>query len=514
MPRLSLLYLNVLVVATCGLIYELLAGTLASHVLGDSVTQFSIIIGLYLSAMGVGSWLSGHLDRALATRFLDVELGVALLGGLSAPILLFAFARLSWFPVVLYGLVFLIGALVGLEIPLLMRICKDQLDFKDLVSRILSFDYLGALVASIAFPLFFVPQFGLVRTSIFFGLCNAAVALWGTFLLRPLLGAQVNFLRARAAVVLAVLAVSMAQAERLTEVAEQDLFADPVVHAQTTPYQRIVVTQGARGFSLFLNGNLQFAEHDEYRYHEALALPALSTASAPPKRVLILGGGDGLAAREVLRSPTVEQVVLVDLDPAMTQMARSLPALRSLNQASLDDPRVTVVNTDASLWIDAANPSGPYDVVLVDFPDPNNYALGKLYTRHFYQRLTRVLSPEGVVAVQTTSPLYARRSFWTIVETMQSAGWHVRPYQVTVPSFGVWGYALARRVPFDAPKTLRASTVAPRFITDATLPGLFVFSPDMDRPDPATDPHGPLEVNRLDNQALVREYEREWHRGE
>ncbi|MFZ4735178.1 MAG: polyamine aminopropyltransferase [Bradymonadia bacterium] len=513
MPRLSLLYLNVLVVATCGLVYELLAGTLASHVLGDSVTQFSIIIGLYLSAMGVGSWLSGHIERGLATRFLDVELGVALLGGLSAPMLLFAFARLSWFPVVLYGVVFLIGTLVGLEIPLLMRICKDRLDFKDLVSRILSFDYLGALVASIAFPLFFVPTFGLVRTSIFFGLCNAAVAMWGTFLLAPMLGTQVRFLRARAALVLAVLAVAMVQAERLTEVAEQDLFVDPVVHARTTPYQRIVVTKGARGFSLFLNGNLQFAEHDEYRYHEALVLPAFAASPAPPRRVLVLGGGDGLAVREVLRAPSVEEVVLVDLDPAMTALARDLPAMRTLNGASVEDPRVTVVNEDASLWIER-NAGAGFDVALLDFPDPNNYALGKLYTRHFYQRLAGALTPDATVAIQTTSPLYARRSFWTIVETLQAAGWQVRPYHVTVPSFGVWGYALVRRVPFDVPERLRAQSVAPRFLTDAMLPGLFIFPPDMDRPDPATDPRGALEVNRLDNQSLVREYEREWRRWE
>src|SRR5689334_15825863 len=175
MNRTPVLFLNVFVIATCGLVYELLAGTLASYVLGDSVTQFSLIIGLYLFALGVGAWLSRFVDSGLARCFIEVELGVALLGGASAPLLFLSFARLSYFQVVLYGIVFLIGTLVGLELPLLMRIVKDQLDFKELVSRVLTFDYIGALVASVLFPIFCVPKLGLVRTSLVFGVLNAAV---------------------------------------------------------------------------------------------------------------------------------------------------------------------------------------------------------------------------------------------------------------------------------------------------------------------------------------------------
>src|SRR6266481_8834795 len=203
MNRTPVLFLNVLIVATCGLVYELLAGTLASYVLGDSVTQFSLIIGIYLSALGVGAWLSRFIETGLARKFIEVELGVALLGGLSAPLLFLSFGRLSYFPVVLYGLVFGIGVLVGLELPLLMRILKDALDFKELVSRILTFDYVGALVASLLFPILFVPRLGLVRTSLLFGMLNAAVGLWGTWLLRPLLPRGILGLRVRAVLVLA-----------------------------------------------------------------------------------------------------------------------------------------------------------------------------------------------------------------------------------------------------------------------------------------------------------------------
>ncbi len=513
MLSIPLLYLNVLVVSTCGLVYELLAGTLASYVLGDSVTQFSLIIGLYLSAMGVGAWLSGRLERHLATRFVDIELGVALVGGLSAPLLLTAFARLQWFGVVLYGIVFAIGVLVGLELPLLMRICEDRLAFKDLVSRILTFDYIGALVGSLLFPLVFVPHLGLLRTSVFFGLCNAGVALWGTHLLRDLLGPQLRLLRARALVVIVILAAAFTLADRVEGIAEDDLFPDPVVLAKTTPYQRIVCTQGKRGFNLYLNGNLQFSSADEYRYHEALVWPPMQAAPRPPERVLVLGGGDGLALREILKQPSVTHVDLVDLDPAMPELARTFRPLVDLNRGSFSDPRVTVTQADAFIWLDGVGVAGstppPYDVVIVDFPDPNNFALGKLYSRLFYQKLRRVLSPDSVVTVQSTSPLYARLSYWSIVKTMQAAGLYVQPYQITVPSFGIWGYVLGRTVPFDPPRQAPPPAMGLRFLNDVELAAMFAFPTDMGPPGP-DEPQ--VEVNRLDNQWLVRTYEAEWRR--
>src|SRR5262245_38031940 len=216
MNRTPVLYLNVFIVATCGLVYELLAGTLASYVLGDSVTQFSLVIGIYLSALGVGAWASRYLTTGLARRFVEVELGVALLGGISAPLLFFAFARLSFFYVVLYPLVFAIGVLVGLEIPLLMRLLEHRLAFKDIISRVFTFDYVGSLAASILFPLFLVPRLGLVRTSLLFGIVNAAVGLWGTWLLRPLIAGRVGGLRVRAVVLIVLLAIGFVKANTLT----------------------------------------------------------------------------------------------------------------------------------------------------------------------------------------------------------------------------------------------------------------------------------------------------------
>jgi len=500
--RAGALYLNVFIVAICGLVYELLAGTLGSYLLGDSVTQFSLVIGLYLSAMGAGAWLSRRLETKLAERFVDIELAVAVVGGLSAPVLFLSFGSVAHFQVVLLGFVAAIGVLVGLELPLLMRLLDGQVAFKDLVSRVLTFDYIGALAAAVMFPLVLVPKLGLVRSSLVMGVANASVALWGTWLLREQLGAARTGLRIRAIAVLAGMLVAVGFANRLSTWAEDEMYADPVVFTQTTPYQRIVVTRGRAGFQLFLNGNLQFASADEYRYHEALVHPAMMAAEAAPRRVLILGGGDGLALREVLAHPSVDAVTLVDLDPAMTQLARRFPALGQLNRQSFADRRVTVVNDDAMVWLDEH--PGTWDVIIVDFPDPNTFALGKLYTRLFYRRLVARLSPGGAVSVQATSPLFARRSYWCIIETMRAAGLIVLPYHVTVPSFGVWGYALARRVPFERPA--HVPSLALRFLNDAALAAMFELPADM---TPVA-----VEVNQLDNQALVRYYEKEWRRWE
>ena len=497
------LYINVFVVAICGLVYELLAGTLGSYLLGDSVTQFSLVIGLYLSAMGVGAWLSRRIESDLARRFLEIELAVAVVGGISAPVLFLAFGSIEHFQIVLLAFVFVIGVLVGLELPLLMRLLEGQIELKDIVSRVLTFDYIGALAAALMFPLFLVPQLGLVRSSLVMGAANAAVGLWGTWLLKSRMTKRaVVSVRVRAILVLIGLVIGIGMADVFSTWAEDEMYADPIVYSSTSPYQRLVVTQGRAGFQLFLNGNLQFSSADEYRYHESLVHPAMVAAEAPPKKVLVLGGGDGLALREILAHPSVEHVTLVDLDPAMTQLARQFPPLARLNRFSLLDRRVRVVNDDAAVWIEEHRDL--WDVIIVDFPDPNTFQLGKLYTKLFYRQLLARLSPGGAVAVQATSPLFARRSYWCVIETMRAAGFHVKPYQVPVPSFGVWGYALGRRVPFAEPT--RAPKVALRYVNDAALSAMFQIPADM---MPL-----PVEINQLDNQVLVRYYEREWRKWE
>ncbi|HEY2256653.1 MAG TPA: polyamine aminopropyltransferase, partial [Variovorax sp.] len=433
---------SVFVVAACGLVYELSAAALSSYLLGDSVLQFSTVIGTYLFAMGVGSWLSRYLDRQLPAHFLRIELLVALVGGMMPALLFLANAFMPGaFRLLLYGLVLVVGTLVGLEIPLVMRILRRQVLLKDLVSQVLTFDYLGALAVSIAFPLLLVPHLGMIRTGLLFGLMNAAVALWALWLFRHSLR-RVPAHALACGLTLLALAAAFVLAERVTSLAEDRLYQDRVVFSATSPYQRIIVTRGPAGHKLFLNGNLQFAERDEYRYHEALVHPVMAAQGAP-KKVAVLGGGDGMAVREILKYPSVQSVTLVELDPNMTKLFTEHETLAALNAHSLSSPKVNIVNADAFQWLQ--EPGDSYDVIVDDFPDPTNFAIGKLYTNSFYALLEQRLSASGYAVIQTTSPLIARKSFWTVATTIESVGLHATPYHAHVPSFGEWGYIIASR---------------------------------------------------------------------
>ena len=494
------LFLSVLLIAACGLIYELVASALASYLLGDSVLQFSTVIGTYLFAMGIGSWMSRYLGRGLVARFITIELLVGLIGGFSSTILFLAFAYSSAFRLALYGIVVLIGILVGLEIPLLMRILRDRFSFKDVVANVLTFDYLGALAASLAFPVLLVPKLGLVRSAMLFGLVNAAIALWSTWLFAPLLARRaVPLLRAACVAVVAVLVVGMTQAKRLTSLAEESIYADEVIFSRDTRYQHIVLTAWKDDLRLFLNSHLQFSSRDEYRYHESLVHPGLA-ALPGARRVLVLGGGDGLAVREILKYPSVQRITLVDLDAEMTRLFATHPLLTRLNEKSLTSPRLEVINADAFVWLDENTES--YDFIVVDFPDPNNYGVGKLYTTTFYRLLGRHLAQQGLAVIQSTSPMFARQSFWSIVETLKQAGLETRPYHAYVPTFGEWGFVLAGGAGVTAYQPPAQLPDGLRYLTPRELPSMFDFPRDM-QPVPA-------EANRLNNQVLVRYYEQEF----
>jgi len=495
-PLAYALIASVFVVAICGLVYQLLASTIASYLLGDSVTQFSTIIGVYLFAMGIGSWFSRYVKKDELRLFIRAEILIALVGGWAAAILFMMFPVVDEFRVVLYGLVLVIGFLVGLEIPLLMQILRDDFDFRETVSTVLTFDYVGALAASLLFPLVLMPYIGMIRTGFLFGLLNVVVAI-ALIAIQPK-GRRLPVEMLAGTLVAISLIIGFVGAERFQRLAETASIDEPIIHATSTSFQRIVLTRRGGNVSLFLNGNLQFSSLDEYRYHEALVLPNLGRV-AHPRNVLILGGGDGLAAREVLRHPNVETVTLVDLDPAMTELFRETPLLVQLNQGSLSDPRMTVINADGFRWVRETEEM--YDAIVIDFPDPTDFSLGKLYTTTFYRSLRQRLAPGGMVSVQSGSPYVAPNAFWTIAATLEAAGFETRPYHAYVPSFGEWGFILAS--PAGVPEQ---SELLPggRFVTTASEPTLFEFPPDMARID--------SEPNRLDNQRLVRTFTNEWRR--
>jgi len=491
---------SVFVVAACGLVYELVAGAVSSYLMGDAVTQFSLVIGTFLCAMGVGAYLARFVRRALLRTFVEVEIAIGLIGGCSS-IAMFAINAFAptLFPVLFYALCASIGVLVGIEIPLLVRILRGMDGVREALSRVLALDYLGALLGALAFPLLALPWLGLSRSSVAFGLLNLAVAGCGiTLLERRRLGMALR-LGGASLLLLAALAGS----GRLVGFFEDVVYQDAVILTEQSRYQRIVLTRWRDDVRLYLNGHIQFSSVDEARYHESLVVPAM--AAVPRARtVLLLGGGDGLAAREVLKHEVVESLTLVDIDPVVTGLASTRPELLALNLGSLQSPRVTVVNTDAMAFLEEDR--GFYDVILVDLPDPSTDALAKLYSDAFYALALRRLSEHGALATQATSPFYAPLAYWCAVETLAAAPGPeqppltVLPYHVHVPSFGEWGFVLATRTPVEpAELTVEVPT---HFLTDEVLAAMFAFGKDLDRRT--------VQVNRLERPVIARYYARGW----
>jgi spermidine synthase len=517
-PARALVLAAVFACAACGIVYELALVALGSYLVGNSIMQASIVLSVMVFAMGVGSLAAKPLQRHAVAAFALVEGLLALLGGLSVLALYAAYAWLNLYVPALVAVAFVVGGLIGAEIPLLMTLLQRirRQDAGSAVADLFAADYVGALVGGLAFPFLLLPAFGQIKGALIVGVVNAvagiAVVLW-LFHGQVRRGARL-LLWCGMAGVLAVLGGTYALADGFEMNARQALYRDPIALARRTPYQEIVITRsvtlsGRPDLRLFLNGDLQFSSVDEYRYHEALVHPALAGAHG---RVLILGGGDGLALREVLRYRDVRDVTLVELDPEMIHLARSYGELAALNHHSFSDPRVRVVNADAFGWLRALpgtgrqrsgppGASGAFDTVIVDMPDPDDVPTAKLYSVEFYGLAQRALAPGGRIVVQAGSPFFAPKSFWCIEKTMREAGLATTPYHVDVPSFGDWGYVLATT---SAPPPLRLGADVPplRFLDQSVLTAARVFGRDLR--------HRDVEVSTLVKPRII-DYERqEW----
>ena len=482
-----LLLISVFVIATCGLIYELIAGTLASYLLGDSVTKFSLIIEIYLFSLIIGSFLSKYIHKNLLGWFIQLEIIVGMVGGLSSSILFLSFEHVSGFQIILYGLIITTGILVGLEIPLLMRILKDKLEFSELVSKVFTFDYIVALFASILFPLFMVPYLGLL---------NVAVAIILCFKFE-VESKFIGLLKFQAIFCAFLLVKGFVLSEKIQTIAEANSYCENIIFSKSSPYQRIVLTQETNQTKLYLNGNLQFNSADEYRYNEALVHPGLSRIYNP-KRVLILVGGDGFAVREVLKYPDVNTITLVDLDPSVTSLFKHTKFLNKLNDNALSAPKLTIINTDAFSWL-KQNDTEPYDFIIIDFPDPSNFSVGKLFTNSFCKEIKKVLTPEGMFVVQSTSLYVARKSFWCVNNTIESVGFKTLPYHLYVPSFGEWGYVIGYNILPEKEIYLPSGL---KFYESKRFAEMSQFPADMNLVS--------TEINKLNNQILIHYFEDEW----
>ncbi len=495
-----LLLAAIFVAAGCAIVYELLIGSISSYFLGDSVEQFSLTIGFFLFAMGIGSWLSRLIKENLLLHFISLEIWLGFIGGCSIPLLYTVYANTHAYRYFMIVLILVIGTLIGLEIPILTRVLRSYGSLRTILSDVLSLDYLGALVAALLFPFVLMPALGSMHTALLSGLVNLAVGVAVLWVFRGILPFKSFWILALQCILIGLFLMSlMVKSEALLDRWESSLYSDRIVFSEQSPYQKIVLTKWRDNLRLFLNGHLQFASVDEHRYHEALVHPAMELA-ASRQRVLILGGGDGLTAREVLKYPDVERVYLVDLDPVMTNLARRNIYIARLNDNALSSRKLHVINEDGFVFLQREHV--PYGVILVDLPDPREDSLAKLYSVEGYKLCRKHLSPGGTLATQATSPYFSRSVYWSIAVSLEEAGFNVRSYHVLVPSFGEWGFHLASKQKLDI-ATL-GFKVQRRFLKEELLDAMFRFDSDMDRIE--------IEANRLDKPVLARYYREEWSR--
>ncbi len=500
----ALLLAAVAACAACGIIYELALLTLSASLNGGGIVATSLIVAGYIAALGAGALAVKPLLARAAIAFIAVEALLGIIGGLSAAALYAVFAFLdgadasTW---VLAVSTALIGGLVGAEVPLLMTLLQrghtaGPADTGRTLANLNAADYLGALIGGLVWPFALLPHLGMIRGAAATGIVNlVAAAVVSIFLLRRVVSLRqlVTALCALAAA-LALLATLLLSAHDIETTSRQRLYSDPIIAYRHTAYQEIVVTRRGNDTRLYLDGGLQFSTRDEYRYTESLVYPALGGGA---HSVLVLGGGDGLAARELLRQPGVERIVQVELDSAVIELART--TLREANGGSLDNPRINLVIGDAMTWL-----RGPglkrFDAVIVDLPDPDTPVLGRLYSAEFYALAGHALAPNGLMVVQAGSPFSTATAFWRTVSTIRAAGYAVTPYHVHVPTFGDWGFALARRGDTGPTPTVPADAPPLRFLNQRVLDAASVFSGDI-------GPR-PLEPSTLDNPRIVEDMRR------
>jgi spermidine synthase len=500
----ALLLAAVAACAACGIIYELALLTLSASLNGGGIVATSLIVAGYIAALGAGALAVKPLLARAAIAFIAVEALLGIIGGLSAAALYAVFAFLdgadasTW---VLAVSTALIGGLVGAEVPLLMTLLQrghnaGPADTGRTLANLNAADYLGALIGGLVWPFALLPHLGMIRGAAATGIVNlVAAAVVSIFLLRRVVSLRqlVTALCALAAA-LTLLATLLLSARDIETTSRQRLYSDPIIAYRHTAYQEIVVTRRGNDTRLYLDGGLQFSTRDEYRYTESLVYPALGGGA---HSVLVLGGGDGLAARELLRQPGVERIVQVELDSAVIELART--TLREANGGSLDNPRVNLVIGDAMTWLRGPSnvPVGRFDAVIVDLPDPDTPVLGRLYSAEFYALAGHALAPNGLMVVQAGSPFSTATAFWRTVSTIQAAGYAVTPYHVHVPTFGDWGFALARRGDTGPTPTVPAGAPPLRFLNQRVLDAATVFSGDI-------GPR-PLEPSTLDNPRIVED---------
>lgn len=487
-----------------GIVAEYVLATLATYFLGDSVFQWTIVLSLMLFSMGLGSRLSKLMDQYLLEYFIMVELVLSLLISFCALVTYLLMPYLTSLWIVMYLLAVIIGVLIGMEIPLVTRINDDYKELKTNISGVMEKDYYGSLFGGLFFAFIGIRHLGLTYTPFVVGGVNFLVALLLFGYLQNIISQEYrNKLRLGFLSTFILLVVGLFFAKPIVLYGEQSRYREKVVFTKQTPYQKITVTQWQGDYWLYLNTGKQLSTFDEWMYHEPLVHPVMKLA-ASHKKVLIMGAGDGCAIREVLKYPDVDSIILVDLDPEMTEIGKHHPIFKQLNQAAYFSPKLRVVNTDAFTYLEQTKDF--YDVIIADFPDPKSVEVNRLYTQGFYQMCHKRLRPRGAFITQAASPYYTTKAFRTIEKTVAAAGFNVVPIHNHIYTFGEWGWVIGmKEPPSEAIKTkLRSLTfddIPVRWITNEGMLMMTSFGGDLVPIDRST-----LEINTIHNPVLYRCY--------
>lgn len=501
----KILKISIFATGCAGIVAEFVLSTLASYLLGDSILQWTIVMSLMLFAMGLGSRASRYIIHNLFDNFILLEFSLSVLCGVSVSFCYWFAAFSHNANLAIYSLSLIIGLLIGTEIPLVTRINESYEDLRTNISSVLENDYYGALVGGLLFAFFALPYLGLTYTPIALGIINFAVASVLFWRFRRLThysrALQISFWSITAFFMAFVFAV-----KPIILFSEQKKYKDKIVYEKQTAYQKIVITQWKNDYWLFIDGQEQFSTFDEDKYHEPLVHPPMAL-SRQKKNILILGGGEGLAVREVLKHDDVEKVTVVDIDPVMTELSRHHPIITSINQNSMADIRINIINQDGFTFLE--NCRDFYDIIITDLPDPSSINLARLYSKEFYTICRHRLNKYGVLVTQATSPVYAGKSFVCIIKTMESAGFSVLPYHNHIATLGEWGWCLGMKKEAATSDNLKEETagldfnnIPTKFLNSSAMISMIHFGKGI------LDIKDSVEVNTVLDPVLVKYYKK------
>ena len=504
MSKSGILKLALFATGLSGIVAEYVLSTLATYFLGDSVFQWTMIMSIMLFSMGFGSRISRYIHARLLQKFIYLEFTLSLLVAFVSIISYLSSAYYGDNAFVIYALSILVGLLIGMEIPMVMRLNDEFEELKVNASSVMEKDYYGSLLGGVFFAFIGLPYLGLTYTPFVLGTLNFMVACLLIYILWNGLESPVKKrLIGLIGAVIIILLAGVSRAQSIIDFGEELRYKDRVIFSEQTPYQRIVITQRREDFWLFINGNQQLSSIDEIMYHEPLVHPAMGLLKEP-KNILVLGGGDGGAVREVLKYSSVEKITLIDLDPKMTELGQRHEWLVAMNRGALNHEKVEIIHDDG--YTRMAAEKRFFDAIIIDLPDPKTVELGRLYSYEFYKLCHSRLRPHGIIITQAGSPYYAARAFNCIDQTMAEAGFTTAPLHNQVVSLGEWGWVLGakrgKKMQLKkALQSLKFEGIETRWINHEAMTLVTSFGKRV-----FPDDEKPVEINQIHNPVLYKYY--------